>query len=415
LNPESFVLVDTQCYYDHGHWVHSVISFSKLIGSTGCEVSMVFPKKVKRFRLQDNNYLDQVNANTHFFLPNSKPMMFSLKQAAVRSVVSSFPKREPWSILTKSTLALLNALSPLLLVATRVPVSLKAKMAARRLVGLAEPMERSYVFPTADNYRATYPSVSKLLKAGAKMIYLRFVNSEPEGVGAWLRAFREGTLDLRRVSIAVENHEMLAAFHSAGLDPIVCPYPWNPDIIRDEGKGAKNAEDTLKIALLGAPRASKGYLDLPDYARLLMRHKNTFSLVAQTLGPGDAIHEELQTMPNCRTLPPRLDRSSFEHELSQTAILLLPYDVEVYKETSSAMLMEASDHDVPCMVPAGTGLQRDVERFGIGWTYNSTKELLEIISNLANDPSSITAAREGVQQFNFYRFNQAKAWLNSSL
>ena len=145
-----------------------------------------------------------------------------------------------------------------------------------------------------------------------------------------------------------------------------------------------------------------------------MRHKDTFSLVAQTLGPGDAIHEELQTMPNCRTLPPTLERSSFAHELSQTTILLLPYDVEVYKETSSAMLMEASDHGVPCLVPAGTGLQRDVERFGIGWTYKSTTEFMEIIGKLASDRSSTSVARQGVQQFNLYRLNQAKAWLNRS-
>jgi hypothetical protein len=340
-------------------------------------------------------------------------MMFSLKQAAV-ALVSSLPKRDPWSVLAKLTFAMLDALSPLLLVATQFPLSLKAQIAARRLIGLADPMGRSYVFPTADNYGATYPSVSKLLNAGAKMIYLRFVNSEPEGVSAWLRAFREGTLDLGRVSIAVENDEMLSAFHSAGLDPIVCPYPWNPDV-RDIGKiKGGDSEDILKIAILGAPRASKGYKDIPDYARLLMRHKDTFSLVAQTLGPGDAIHEELQTMPNCRTLPPTLERSSFAHELSQTTILLLPYDVEVYKETSSAMLMEASDHGVPCLVPAGTGLQRDVERFGIGWTYKSTTEFMEIIGKLASDRSSTSVARQGVQQFNLYRLNQAKAWLNRS-
>lgn len=376
---------------------------------------IVFPQNVAKFSFQDEKYLILASDRISYSFPDSKPLLLGWQQNAVNLIVkisSRFVKIRSRSLFALTVkLLIFVLLTPFEIVRAKIISNFQSRKAVSAVKDMTDISETIFVIPTADNFVTNFSLVKKLLKLEAKQICIRFVNSESHGVEMWIKAISSGRLDLSRIRISVENIKMVEAFAHAGIYPTVVPYPSNETRTKPDFVEEHLNKVALTIGVLGAPRDSKGYRELPRLLSLISNSCPGYSFVVQSMGDGDETHNLLRNMDQCTLLPQILTRDEIEFELSRLDILFLPYDKNIYKDTSSAMLMESSELGIPCIVPAGTGLAEDVNNFQLGWVFDSDKTLLKVLQTIQADRSVLINAINKIQKFNKYRQNQTNIWL----
>jgi glycosyltransferase involved in cell wall biosynthesis len=132
------------------------------------------------------------------------------------------------------------------------------------------------------------------------------------------------------------------------------------------------------LLYLGDARREKGYQDLPEVAAALRGPLESCSLrlVAQSHfngpegEPGIAeARNRLRQFPNITLLDAPIDQETYVDHLRRAALVLLPYDARAYIARTSGILAEAICSGTPVVVPAGTWLSTQMQRYGAGMAY----------------------------------------------
>ena len=407
-NSPPWVILEPQAYYDHGHWVQSALVFKSLLNDLGYFPKVVFPKRVSNFDLQ-GEFVRQANQETFLFsFENSEPMVWNWINVA-SSLTSKLKSKS--AILIPVKLFVWIFIAPVIQLKRYLYSTFVAITNVSNMKVLGNPVGGRFILPTADNFALTYPLVKFLLSHGASRVYLRFVNSEPLGVSRWVKTLEGAPIDASKVSLAVENSNMLNSFLKVQNKVSLVPYPPVVRAVREKTAFADKSQTALIIGMLGAPAQHKGYSSALEIANFVDENLPKYSFALQALDEPDPIRKYVSGKENCTLLPEKLSRVEFEKALQSLDVLVLPYDRQIYKETSSAMLMESADFLVPVIVPSGTGLATDVESFGLGWVYSTLPDLLDILSRISSTPADLAKAQKSIVAFNEYRRKQAIAWL----
>jgi glycosyltransferase involved in cell wall biosynthesis len=406
-----WVILEPQAYYDHGHWVQSALVFKSLLNDSGHFPKVVFPKRVRGFDLQGESFRQSNHETFLFSFENSQPMVWSWINVA-SSLTVKLKSESPIFIPVKLFIWMLVA--PIVQLQRYLYSKVVSFRNVSNLKALGNLVMGRFLFPTADNFALTYPLVKFLISQGASGVYLRFVNSEPLGVSRWVKKLERRDIDASKIFLAVENRNMLETFLTATKKVSLVPYPPAVRVFSKESKPLKNSQTALVLGMLGAPAEHKGYSFALEMARYVNDNRQKYSFMVQAKSEPDPVRKDISRIDNCILLSEKLGRVEFEAALQSLDVLVLPYDRQIYRETSSAMLMEAADFLVPVIVPSGTGLATDVESFGLGWVYRTLPDLFSILNRISSDTAVLTKAQKSIDAFNVYRRDQAISWLLST-
>lgn len=397
-----YLVFDLQCYYDHGHWIQSAVLFKDVLNQTGSNVKCYFPKHAANFVLDQEMFASKFISEIEFGLPSWQPYRTYLSEAAEISSIRSL--KEALKSPTAAAKYSVKAIPRFTLYSAKQFKS--KKHLVKVLAQIQEIDGANVVVPTADNFAANVVLLKNLIKLGAAQINLRFVNSEPVGVRKWIKFLRRNRRFLAKIKIGVENEILREMFENAKLNSFLVPYPPKNSSKITLQESSRN----LRLAFLGAPRETKGYNSLPKISEMLFDANENNIFVAQLIDPNDEVSMKLNSWDNFKALPKNLDRKDFVWELSQADALILPYERQAYKNTSSALLMEAADYGTPCIVPSGTGLASEVARNRIGWVYENDQELFEILVSLSTNKSLIIEKQNQILEYNKRRRSLVIRW-----
>lgn len=377
----SVAVCDTQCYYEHGHWVGALERFGSLAESFA-RVSFVVPHWAI-------DWLPAAPSYPMFGVQNN----FLTYRRGLTNLLRNFLTSNP----------LVFALEVLRL--------------QRRL------KFNSWIFPTGDNFARNLPVTLVLLLFSRASVALRFVGSESCSywpVGIRLLRF----LGRHRLRIAVEADFLAKAFvGGVTFDsknhgyPAVVPYPTKGTLqsVPSSADGVPQTRSKsprgITYGLLGAPRKSKGYIDYERIIRSICTQTNSRVIVQCMDADIDLWSEKFKAFSDRITLlPSLLSSQELSNSLDQVDVVLLPYDRYAYRKGSSAMLMEAAERGSALVVTEGTGISSMVERWNLGlsnggdWKFD---ELEPKILELLDSPTF----HIGLESFNKFRNESALLWM----
>ncbi|NDV24956.1 glycosyltransferase family 4 protein [Desulfovibrio sp. JC022] len=135
--------------------------------------------------------------------------------------------------------------------------------------------------------------------------------------------------------------------------------------------GNEKSQNEIVVSYLGDARLEKGFQHLPLIVETVMRKKidDNVRFVFQSnlaaLGGEQAVitaREQLEVFFSEKVQLIKSPLSSHDYELflSQSSIVLLPYDRGSYNARSSGILVEALANGIPVIVPAGSWLSRQI-------------------------------------------------------
>lgn len=386
------VIIDLQCYYPHGHWFGSVEKFAEIQAETS-DVEIWLPFATKEWPSV---------AATRF---NKQFILGIPSKRLTRSEISIRLLEESSRPLMKSVLKLF--MSPitfvlLLLTFRKNPFNiwggLNKIQTERRLV-------KHFVIPTADNFPRNLVALVWALCKTSATIHLRFVNSEPFGTKLWSVIIPWFQLLFGgRIKIAVEHQPLIKMFSKIAKKINVAPYPATLGFEVDTDYKFANS-----IGLLGAPRESKGYSSYIEIITQLLKTNPNFVISVQPASGEESKFRNLSR--RVRVLNSNLSAIELTNEIKSKQILVLPYNRESYRNTSSAMLMEAAELGTMVVCPNETGLGFDVDKYKLGSTYNNLDQIPSLIEKLL-EPDKIYEIRRNLNSFNLERNRQVREWLS---
>lgn len=136
----------------------------------------------------------------------------------------------------------------------------------------------------------------------------------------------------------------------------------------------------------GSARFDKGYLSLHEIFSTVRRMDPDLSIrfVAQTLRPRDtpnfaAYTSQLGAIPGVELLASSISDEEMERQYSRCSLVLLPYDVDIYRNRGSAAMMEAACFGRPVVTLRGSAFAEQVEWYRLGSTVGSVAEMASVI------------------------------------
>lgn len=138
---------------------------------------------------------------------------------------------------------------------------------------------------------------------------------------------------------------------------------------------ARAPGEPIQICYVGDARCEKGFASLPEIIGRVLgtpRGVPKVRFVIQANSPSTGLEpdarEALRLLegfdPSAVTLITRTqDRSEYETTILSSNIVLLPYKADRYRYRSSGVLIEALSAGVPVLVPQGTWLANELQRF----------------------------------------------------
>mgnify|MGYP000137251200 CR=1 FL=1 len=390
------IYFDAQCYYEHGHWYGSLLRFSNLDEGS----AIAIPSLTRTWSsVRDAERTGQ----RHFFIDGVPEMRATRSQLVQsRNVLLAATGKPPMGAMFSRFWSLCAWVKSFQTNPPRIWRGLENSNI--RNLGIEK-----FVIPTADNFSRNVLACAWALLRTKATVHVRFVNSEPVGTRTWSIVLRYVPQRyLRRVKIAVEHDGLKNLFRSAGFEITSVPYPAAKCFTRDSKANFKVIDSGFTVGLLGAPRDSKGYANYKMIIESIVEAESTVKILAQVRDRDREIFSLISS--SVEPVDELGSSSDFENNLRRTHILVLPYEVNSYKQTSSAMVMEAAERGIPVIAPSETGLGREVSRHGLGLTYLNIKEIPALVVNLS-DPGSYKKAQESIERYNIWRNKQTSYWL----
>ncbi len=159
------------------------------------------------------------------------------------------------------------------------------------------------------------------------------------------------------------------------------------EIINKQHKDIKlhhQSSETINILCSGRMIIEKGF-DLVIKAFATLNNKERFRIIISGDGPD---RERLQRMANDLGLqlyisfPGWVDKEELEKFFQQAHIFILP---KWWIEYTSVLLIESMGYSLPCIVPAGGGLEWLAEKGGLTFTKDDSASLARRIEELGNN------------------------------
>jgi len=179
-----------------------------------------------------------------------------------------------------------------------------------------------------------------------------------------------------RARLCSESLSMIDHYSGlAGTNVDLIPVPIDAD--RYRAAAPRPAGQDLSIAFLGQARLSKGFHLLPQVAeRILSETAGTRLLIQAQIGEFDPVHDapvaaaqrRLRELagPRLRLLEGAIPYETYLDALFESDIVLMPYDPGTYRDSASAVLVEALAAGKIVVAPAGTWMAREAARAGAG-------------------------------------------------
>lgn len=131
------------------------------------------------------------------------------------------------------------------------------------------------------------------------------------------------------------------------------------------------------LLYLGVVKADKGFLELPDRLKSLLRHATPETrYVIQYFGPGGKLNPRSRSVADTLAKLAKKNPQIVLHEgfwsddallaaLAGASALHLTYDANAYRHKTSGLLWLAAWHGIAVTVPAESWLEREAQRLGI--------------------------------------------------
>lgn len=256
-------------------------------------------------------------------------------------------------------------------------------MAVRELAFFFEknmPNENDTLFYPSIDYFSIFALVDYLVKNEHKKvpkIILRFIGVmeyDNYGVGVSLESLlkRLDNLFKKRgacLRLSAES-EIMAEFIKGlmpGRDVIVTPTLVNHDLLRYP------SNDIFTILFPGSARRDKGFDRISSILNKLdeLKVDDKYRVIVQNLSSSEVKYfgvEALNLVKNSRVilLPSSLDDREIKNIFEISHIVVAPYDKEVYKYRSSAIMAESAIYGRPIIASKGCGFSDQVELYQLG-------------------------------------------------
>ena len=407
------VVIDGQCYYEHGHWMDSVDSFIQSLPDHVQPV-VFLPRRARQFECR-YPWLETAK----FVLPDLQP--YGIRFANFRKYSGGASVSIKEKIRENPLLAVLHlcrgAPSGVFALSRSFFSFLASVIALRKALARATAV----LVPTGDNpksLRALRRALLLLPTRKRPQVSLRFVNSESQGVQTWLRKSIYGLPRLTDVRLGFENPVMFTNAEESlmrlGLfsSSLMVPYPPKNAPMMELSRSTQHSPK-VRIGILGAPRASKGYFDLPDLLRAVEGSGIELEIWIQTMKGYDPVRDELSTSHSLVDLGFFLSRFEFDKAIASIDVMVLPYSRDVYSETGSAMLYESCDYLKPVIAASGTGFAAEVAAHGLGFLLHSPEELPQLIQKVSTLEMKLKL-ENNLREYNRFRREQVADWINLS-
>ncbi|MAI80814.1 MAG: hypothetical protein CL917_17875 [Deltaproteobacteria bacterium] len=155
-----------------------------------------------------------------------------------------------------------------------------------------------------------------------------------------------------------------------GSLPLVLPLPTFQFLLDDHVK-EKRGGHPPRVAFLGYTKSEKGALQITDILAKAEERYGELDFTVQIMGGSKALGASIEKAASALRKAPKIIRGSVVAEqmiriLSDTDILLLPYDPSTYRTRGSALFTEAKSLGVPMVISRDTAIGREAAEKGIG-------------------------------------------------
>jgi hypothetical protein len=158
------------------------------------------------------------------------------------------------------------------------------------------------------------------------------------------------------------------------------PLPLHPCFLGDWGiRARKAAAIDTHLLYLGVVKADKGFFELPDRLKSLLRQADPEArYVIQYFGPGGKINARSRSVADALAKLAKKHPQIILHEgfwsdeellarLESAVSLNLSYDAHAYRHKTSGLLWLAAWHGIAVTVPADSWLEREAQRLGMDY------------------------------------------------
>ncbi len=150
-----------------------------------------------------------------------------------------------------------------------------------------------------------------------------------------------------------------------------------------------DAGEEYRVGFLGGGRRDKGYQLIPGIVERFQRlePKHIARFIVQTPRPEDGLEKELEALKrfgNVSVLENRISEQAYRDMLGNCAIMVFPYQQEIYHSRGSAIVNEAVAHGIPIVCTRDTSLEEMLER-GNGLSATGKDEFAEALSEILSN------------------------------
>jgi hypothetical protein len=171
-----------------------------------------------------------------------------------------------------------------------------------------------------------------------------------------------------------------------------------------------NTKKQFQFGFFGKMQNRKGLISLLEIIEGLIR-----------LGvPSSDFCVQIPTAHSNLSLSPNLDGVTFfwdnleigqlNQYISQTKLVILPYEISTYMKNSSAMVYRCLDLGVPIATFKGSAFAREINDFNIGLIFADVEEAITLLSKC--DDEQLAQISSNIDQFNLWRRNSNVDFLN---
>lgn len=280
-------------------------------------------------------------------------------------------------------------------------------------------------FPSADYYGAIslIKFIRKLPPAKHPKVHLRFIGWS-EFQKYWknedsIFSIIKSCEDLRpQLSFSAETPRYAKLIESFLDEKIIyLPYP-----LCNKLTPMNESRENI-ISCPGQARVDKGYFRILDIAKSVEHfygNDKRSMFVMQSMNPTDkhfnqSYEESLIKQGNINLRAVRLSQAEINQIYSNSRVILLPYDSDVYQYRGSAIFQECLSIGRPIVASKGLGFSDLIERYRCGYTCSTNEEFSDAICFILNkdkrdimedaDRSRLLYMRDfnaGVQRLQFY-------------
>jgi hypothetical protein len=179
-------------------------------------------------------------------------------------------------------------------------------------------------------------------------------------------------------------------------------------------KYVKNKIDSqvLTLGFLGVARPSKGFVEIPELLKSLIYNQISFKAIAQeAIYPWAEYRNTVRELVNfsgtVTILPANISEQELESVFKTIDVLILPYNIDVYKLAGSGLLFAAADLNIPILTKKGVAFEWDIKEYSLGFVYENPEDFAEKISHLLTDKNNY-----GFELYNSDRHLAIKAFLS---